>query len=1161
MSFPKVKIKLYIFFSIFLIQTFCAVNDISAQSAYSSHGIDSAAIDGKIQADKARRDSIANAAKLKRKADSTARELAKIKMQQFRDSIITARNAKRAADSLAREQVKLALIQKKKTTDSLAADRIRIQDSLRLSRKNRSDSLLLVKSQAARQKKLLEKYKNSKHYKDSVALVKKTKQDLINEARAAKLNEQKTRMQAVRDSMLAIRQHQNDSLKAIRQHISDSTKTAIETQKNDRKRVNDSLMAIRKQKSDSLSAARGNKAKKSDDTAKEKAEKQKKLALKIHEAKKEEWTNEKLLKRKWNIPRKVYQNTVTRYNYYYNANRKYQDAIRNLKKNHKDDYSKLISLYPFDVQKSGTSVAGEMDSVIKKSSFSTQIHDPRSKWFDNLYFLMGRASFVKNDFDGAIQTFQFIANEYKDTPKKKKKKSKNILDANKDGLSIATVENRKGLRILSHHPIRNQALLWLSKSYMEAQQYSEASALLSTLEKDKVFPKRYKSDLFLTKASLEIEQSNYNDAITSLENALDQKMKNAQKARTEFVLGQLYEQSGDFPNSTKHYKKSISGKANPEMDFYTKLFIAKNAAKGGGDKQFALHQLEKLIKDPKFEKYRSQAYNVMAAIYDEENPNKAIEILTKSVKSSDSKDPFQKAVAYELLGRIYYRLADYEMAKLSYDSASVFGSNPALENINEVNTRKTVLADVVKNIRIIRRQDSLLSLSQLSEKEQKSAAKKEAERLKKLEEAKEESTTEVIKLTPTGNVKSNWYFYNTAMIEKGSTEFKQKWGNRKLEDNWRRRTAGTALLSETKEEEVGEEDKLLINGSQYETLLAEIPKTPQQKDKANNAIMNAYYDLGLIYYAQLFDYPHSVKTFDTMLVRYPSTDLKRQSYYTQYLNHSALKNEAEALRYKKLLSDEFGQSEFAKLANNPNYFNDLLEQQKAIDYYYDTTYMAYKDTQYAVALTRITYAQQTFKGKPIMAKFDLLEGVVYAASKEFEKCKVTLESVIKNYPSTPEQVKAQELLNFLKPSTSNIKKDTLDKVGSEIKEAKGKGVYIYNDKEEHLFMIYLSKVDSKTMYLKTDLSDYNTMKHESEELVTGQNLFTLNEGVLTVSPFSNAVFAKIYLKDITKERTFMEGFDKSEYQVCLISKPNFNELLKTRDIIGYLSFYTANYKD
>ncbi|GBL35624.1 hypothetical protein EMGBS15_12190 [Filimonas sp.] len=33
---------------------------------------------------------------------------------------------------------------------------------------------------------------------------------------------------------------------------------------------------------------------------------------------------------------------------------------------------------------------------------------------------MGRASYIKNDFDGAITTFQFVANEYKDVPKKRK---------------------------------------------------------------------------------------------------------------------------------------------------------------------------------------------------------------------------------------------------------------------------------------------------------------------------------------------------------------------------------------------------------------------------------------------------------------------------------------------------------------------------------------------------------------------------------------------------------------------------------------------------------------------------------------------------------------------------------------------------------------------
>jgi hypothetical protein len=74
-------------------------------------------------------------------------------------------------------------------------------------------------------------------------------------------------------------------------------------------------------------------------TAKKKDEKQKALSIKLlHEKKQEEWTNEKLLKRKWNLPRRVYQNTVTRYNYFYNARRKYDDGIRSLKKNNKDEF-------------------------------------------------------------------------------------------------------------------------------------------------------------------------------------------------------------------------------------------------------------------------------------------------------------------------------------------------------------------------------------------------------------------------------------------------------------------------------------------------------------------------------------------------------------------------------------------------------------------------------------------------------------------------------------------------------------------------------------------------------------------------------------------------------------------------------------------------------
>src|SRR5659263_269928 len=39
-----------------------------------------------------------------------------------------------------------------------------------------------------------------------------------------------------------------------------------------------------------------------------------------------------------------------------------------------------------------------------------------------------------------------------------------------------------------------------------------------------------------------------------------------------------------------------------------------------------------------------------------------------------------------------------------------------------------------------------------------------------------------------GNIdqEGKWYFYNQAALTFGRTEFRRRWGDRKLEDNWRR---------------------------------------------------------------------------------------------------------------------------------------------------------------------------------------------------------------------------------------------------------------------------------------------------------------------------------------------------------------------------------------
>lgn len=58
---------------------------------------------------------------------------------------------------------------------------------------------------------------------------------------------------------------------------------------------------------------------------------------------------------------------------------------------------------------------------------------------------------------------------------------------------------------------------------------------------------------------------------------------------------------------------------------------------------------------------------------------------------------------------------------------------------------------------------------------------------------------------------------------------------------------------------------------------------------------------------------NAVKAFDSLLHKYPNTAYKEQTYYAMYLNYEKLNQKASAQKYKNLLVEEFGQSEFAML--------------------------------------------------------------------------------------------------------------------------------------------------------------------------------------------------------------------------------------------------------
>ncbi len=105
------------------------------------------------------------------------------------------------------------------------------------------------------------------------------------------------------------------------------------------------------------------------------------------------------------------------------------------------------------------------------------------------------------------------------------------------------------------------------------------------------------------------------------------------------------------------------------------------------------------------------------------------------------------------------------------------------------------------------------------------------------------------------NGDDSWYFYNTATKNAGRTEFQRKWGNRKLEDDWRRRNKSSFNFNDFgtgNQDEAGEEGAIAENDSVPaadaaelekendphfpEYYLKQIPSTDEDKQTANDVI-------------------------------------------------------------------------------------------------------------------------------------------------------------------------------------------------------------------------------------------------------------------------------------------------------------------------------------
>lgn len=736
--------------------------------------------------------------------------------------------------------------------------------------------------------------------------------------------------------------------------------------------------------------------------------------------------------KKFTLPRKMFQGMITHYNYYYNANRKLNELMERAKQAHKDDYNELLPFYNYSTKvTAGDST--ELDSIIYKATAGIVLHDTRNTYVDNLYQIIGKAYFFWQKFDSAHRMFQFINYNY--FPKGK---DEYIIvvgsndHATKGDLNIATKEKNNIVhKAFSQPPSRNEALFWLAKTYAEDSLYPEALSLTNLLRKDNYFPKRLHSQLDEINAYVFYRQEQWDSCAFYLERSLVNVENKTELARWEYLLAQLYSILKKPQEASSYFNKAKNHTTDPVMYIHARIYESQIVR---GDEnntvKLALDDLVKLSKKERFDGYEDVLFYAASGMALQlKDTSFAKALLQKSTKYN-TENPSLKNKAFLKLATIAFGEKDYAFASACYDSLNM-GDPLLADQSQQLELRKTILQELVKNINTVKLQDSLQTIANMPEKEMDAYLKALAKRLRREKGLKEEETSNNnpavltsntntdVPIFTTGGTGANWYFNNTSQKSKGYSEFIARWGKRPNVDNWRRQAAVDLVITKpadittnnpSQQQDVAADapgaDELTVEG-----LKARLPLTPEQQKQSGEKILNALITQGQIYKNQLEDYEQASIVYEEIWKRFSGYPQEEETLFELYYCFKKAGKEDRANYFLNELKQKYPDGSFNQAIAQAGKPKTAVQDQTTI--LYEKIYGLFIEGNFTEAVQQKKAADSIYGSSYWTPQLLYIESLYYIKQRNDSTAMQTLVQLEGSFPGTPMAAKAAVLKDVL----------------------------------------------------------------------------------------------------------------------------------------------------
>lgn len=850
---------------------------------------------------------------------------------------------------------------------------------------------------------------------------------------------------------------------------------------------------------------------------------------------------------------RFYHGMTSRYNIYFNGYESFKAGLARISNGYRDDYAELLKVFEYSDPSTVSLCSSDMDKAIQKAAkvislksitAKPEIKNKRqpsekekklldqkefNEWIDDSYLLIAKAHFYKHEYNEATSVVNYCIAEANDPV------------------------------------IRTEATIWLARIYNETNNHNESLRVLKELDITSNDSRAIRTMYNTTLADLFIKQKRYSEAIDPLSKSLEDISTKRTKYRLTYLLAQLFELSGDGARSTSLYRKVV--KMNPpyEVEFNARINIAGVFDINTENPVEIRRELEKMLKDAKNKDYHDQIYYALGNMSMKEgNDTEAVDFYKKSA-STNSQNQNQKGKTYLALADYYYKKLDYMNAGKYYDS-TVFFLDQKNISYNELKAKSLNLNSLVSQLTIIQHEDSLQKVASMSPNERDALIASIIAEINKAEsEGKTSQYTDRYnqgqfyenQRRSQGNIdqEGKWYFYNQAALTFGRTEFRRRWGDRKLEDNWRRSNKAQVSILQTSSDtdettkQGTDSSSVMVDYKKPEFYLKDLPLTDSLLNISNEKIANAMLNAGKAYSERIHDPIKATETFETLINRFPESELIPESLYNLYKTNIE-GNKTKAETYRQRLLERYSESEFAKILSDPDYYKKVLANHKLIEELYQEAFDAYSNENFNGAISICNDALKKYPQNILAPKFMLLNAYSVARISDERNFKEELNKIIKTWPETDESKKAQELVAFLNMEIPELKIEEDKEIAKELFRA--------DTTEIHSFVLIINDPAFNINQATFDVISYNIDNFTNKNYKTVGSLVDNKYIMITVSGFEDYMESFNYFKAFMTDK-LIRNPGGSKMMTFVINNDNLNVLNEDKNPMRYNLFFKENY--